>query len=218
MNFETIKERVFKLRKNPELAQELFPEFGSLKASFKHAYAIYIDDGIITPVCGYITNRLKKNQEPGFKDDFRAYLERYRPENLEDTLFLLDSYNLSSQALGYPYRWEFCKFKHVKAVDDILAESKGILLWDHQMEQLFARFFPDYDKDIELRKAVNQKRPEVFDLAEKLKFDYGINLKDVLRERMIFSITCMPHYTGAKILFSHLANVAEGQYTLEDQD
>ena len=201
---DTIKERVFKVRKYPDLAHKLFPEFGSMKTSFKKAYAIYIDDGVITPVCGHLMGRIKKNEEIGFKDGFRAYLERYCPKNLEDTLFLLDSYYLSRQALGYPYRWEFRKFKQVEAVDDILAKSKGIILWDHQIEKLFNLFFQDYDKDIELRKAVSQKQPEVFDLAERLKFDYEITLKDVIRERMIFSVTCKPHHSGAKILFTHL--------------
>ena len=208
MNLETIKERVFNVRKHPDLAKKLFPEFGSIKTSFfKKAYAIYIDDGIITPVCGYLTDWSKKAEEPGFKDGFRAYLARYRPENFADTLFVLDAYFLSMQSLGYPYRWEFCKFKKVEVVDDILGESKGILLWHHQMEQLFSCFFQEYDKDVELRKAVNKKGTEIFELAERLKFDYETTLNDVIRERMIFPVTCNPHFSGAHTLFRHLNKI-----------
>jgi len=93
--------------------------------------------------------------------------------------------------------------------DDILATSKGIILWDDQIDKLFSLFFPDYAKDIELRKAVSQKRPEIFVLAERLKFDYDITLNDVIRERMLFSVTCKPHHSGSKILFRHLRKLKE---------
>lgn len=210
MDLETIKERIFKVRDHLDLAHALFPGFGRLKWSFKHAYAIYIDDGVVTPVFGYLTDSLEKGEGPGFFDDFKAYLKRYKPGTLRDTLFLLDAYSLSREVLGYPYPWDLAKFNPVKAVDAILSESKGILLWDHQLDQLFHWFFPDYDQDIDLRKAVNHKRAEIFDLAAMLKFDSDISLNDVLKDRMVFSLTCKPDHSGAIRLFSHFRKISGG--------
>jgi hypothetical protein len=199
---EMIKERVFEVGKDPELAKALFPELDEIE-SYSYAYAIYIDTGKIEPVCGYLTDWLRGDEGPGFKDSFRAYLAKYRPRTLSDTVFLLDSYYLASQAFGQPIDWENYQFKKFQVVDDILAGSKAILLWHYQLEQLFGCFYRDPDKTRELRKAVNEKRVEPFDMAENLIFKTAGSLKDVIRERLVFHVTCCPNLRGAMTLFDH---------------
>ena len=187
--FEMLKERIFEVKEDLELTKKLFPDLGDLE-SYKYAYAIYIDKGRLEPVCGYLTDDLRGNQEPGFKDDFRAYLGKYQPASFFDLLFLLDVYYQSMQKFGYPVDWDHYQFKKLEVVDDILASSNGILLWHYQLEQLFSCFYRDPEKTVEARKAVNQKRAEVFDLAGKLKFELGTSLKK--------------YYSGPDGLFSHL--------------
>jgi hypothetical protein len=42
-------------------------------------------------------------------------------------------------------------------------------------------------------------------VAEGLKFDYEISLKDVIKARMVFSVACAPHLAGGLALFKHLS-------------
>jgi hypothetical protein len=91
----------------------------------------------------------------------------------------------------------------IKVIDDILTKSEEILLWHYQLEHLFSCFYRDHQKAVEARKAINLKRPYVFDLAEKLKFEPGSSLKDVIWDRMAFSVTCYPNFRGAFEIFNH---------------
>jgi hypothetical protein len=85
-----------------------------------------------------------------------------------------------------------------------LAGSKGILLWHYQLEQLFACIYRNPDKTKELRKALNQKKVEVFHLAESLIFKQARSLKHVITERLVFSVTSNANFPGALALFDHL--------------
>ena len=125
------------------------------------------------------------------------------PDEFQDLLFHLDSYYLAIQSLGHPFQWENHQFQEIKVVDDILGRSKGILLWHYQLEQLFGCFYRDHQKAVEARKAVNQKKAEVFDLAEKLKFEPGTSLNDIIWDRMVFSTTCYPNFRGTFTVFNH---------------
>lgn len=200
---EMLKERIFEVKKDLEVVKDLYPDLKDVE-SYKYAYAIYIDNGRLEPVCGYLTDDLRDNNQLGFKDAFRAYLAANQPKSFLDFLFLVDAYYQGRQKFGYPVDWDHYHFKKLAVVDDILARSKGILLWHYQLEQLFGCFYRDYEKAVEARRAVNQKRAEVFDLAENLKFNPGTSLKDVIQERMVFSVTCYPNLIGAVAIFRHL--------------
>jgi len=200
---EMIKEKVFEIGKDLELARRLFPDLETVE-SFRYGYSVYIENDRIRPVFGSISDNLRENVGVGFKDDFRAYLAKHQPAGFLELLFLLDVYFQSRQKFGYPVDWDQYQFQKLEVVDEILAGSKGILLWHYQLEQLFGCFYLNPDKALEARKAVNAKKAEVFDLAEKLKFEPGTSLNDIIWDRMVFSVTCYPNLTGAVTLFRDL--------------
>jgi hypothetical protein len=199
MNSKTIFEGNFQVSKNLDLTRTLFPEVSETK-DFKYFYGIYLDDGEVQPVFGYLTNSLKPGETLGLKNDFRKYLSQHHPTGFSDLLFLLDHHRL--EHIHGPIDYDHGQIQKTPVVDDILKPSKGLILWHYQLEQLFACFYQSQTKAIELRKAVNQKQAFVFELAETLEFKSGVSLGSILNDRMIFPVTCSPNLKGAITLYS----------------
>ncbi len=199
MNAKTIVEGYFQVSKNLDLTRTLFPEVPEAK-DFKYFYGIYLDDGEVHPVFGYLTNSLKPGETLGLKNDFRKYLSQHHPTGFSDLLFLLDHHRL--EHIHGPIDYDHGQIQKTPVVDDILKPSKGLILWHYQLEQLFACFYQSQTKAIELRKAVNQKQAFVFELAETLEFKSGVSLGSILNDRMIFPVTCSPNLKGAITLYS----------------
>ena len=83
-------------------------------------------------------------------------------------------------------------------------DSKGILIWHYQLENLLGLFFNAHDRVVELMRDINAKKVESMNLTENLRFDEKISLNDILSERMIFFNTVYPNSNGAFQLFKHL--------------
>lgn len=200
MDGEGITEGIFDVGKDFELVRRLFPEVDDIIA-YKSAYAVYISKGNIRPIFGDLT--MERTDQSGHRTGFQAHLKNHQPKSVTDLVFLIDSYHLGLKRPGYTLNSG--QFRDMGVVDQILKDSKGILLWHYQLDHLFGCFYRDWNKVIELRKDLNRKKTEVFALGEQLKFDQGNTLNDVLRERMVFSVTVYPNFQGGLALFQHLA-------------
>ena len=201
-NFEVegIRERIFDVKKESELVMKLFPEVDDVMG-YESAYAVYVSNDDIHPIFGDLSTKRADEWRP--RTGFQAHLKKHQPKCLTDLVFLIDSYHLGVNRPEYSL--DSGLFRDMGVVDDILKDSKGTLLWHYQLDHLFGCFYQDWNRVIELRKDINRKKTEVFDLAEKLKFAQGTTLNDVIRERMIFSVTSPPNFRGALVLFQHLA-------------
>ena len=200
MDGEGITEGIFDVERDFELVRRLFPEVDDV-AAYKYAYAVYISNPNIHLIFGDLT--IERTDQSGHRTGFQAHLKKHQPKSMTDLVFLIDSYHLGLKRPGYTL--DSGQFRDMGVVDQILKDSKGILLWHYQLDHLFGCFYRDWNKVVELRRDLNRKKTEVFDLGENLKFDQVTTLNDVIRERMIFSITSYPNFKGGLALFQHLA-------------
>jgi hypothetical protein len=178
------------------------------------ASCIYIDhgnrrEGIDAQV--FSSKNLPENassHEPHESDDFRDYLREHEPEDYGDVLYLLDMYRprLRFPELEIdvsPVQPELTS--RVGAIIEwILLDSRGHLLWHHQMESIAALFFPTAKARVLLRKGVNGKRLEASFHLHRVVVQEEWALDRVVEQRLqrgdICYTTVMPNCRGAYLL------------------
>lgn len=116
---------------------------------------------------------------------FLCYLRRLQSRNLKDLMYALATYNPCIRMLesgSYP---ELKRLEGAvgSAIEEILAETHGVLLWHHQLEQIIGFFVRDYAEVIDLRKGSNAKRPETLERLRHMEVEKGISLHDVMKSR-----------------------------------
>ena len=131
-----------------------------------------------------------------------SYLDRRTPSSLLDHLFVVDTY-YQSRASGTPLPTEqVLDFTPDPILDELLAASDGILLWQFQCEQM-AQLFVDRRSDaIELRRRINQKRLETRERIKEMMFPSGQSFRDVVEERLLYEGVVPGQWRSTKLLFS----------------
>lgn len=198
---KTLKERVFEIAAKPELAHALFPEIKDV-AAYKYAYAVYLSKEIPVPVMGHVTNVLPESWKPGFMRDFRDFITFHPPRSFTDLAFLLDFYHFNAVRMHHRYEPNRLVFSPIGVINDMLKESRGVLLWHHQLENLLRLFVVDSVKVARLRKGINAQRRTAYDAARGMKLE-KTSLADIITERMLFFNTCSPNVQGALALFGY---------------
>jgi len=79
------------------------------------------------------------------------------------------------------------KFSSNEVVDEILKDSKGILLWQYQLKHLIRMFIGDIEKAEKLQKLILRSamhtEPRIEKIIKKFMFTNNLSLYDVLNER-----------------------------------
>lgn len=192
--YDNVKEKIYEVGSEPQLAKSLFSHLSDWQ-DYRYAYAIYIDGESPSLVDGYLTEA--PHDTTGFRTDFKNYLDEIQPLGFLDHLFAVDFYKLRRTVEDFIFPRTF---DYVPVVDDILRDSKGYLLWHHQLELLFRGFYDVTDKVVNLRKGINARDPEAFEMAGSLRHG-AMSLEDVIWERMVSrSHTVQPNVRGACLL------------------
>lgn len=199
--YESLVERIFEVKSEAKLAASLFGHLSDWQ-EYRYAWAIYIDGESPSLVDGYLTGSLEGNETTGFKTDFKEFLDQIQPSGFLDHLFALDFYKLRRTVEDFIFPRTF---DYLPVVDDILQDSRGFLLWHHQLELLFRGFYDDTDKVVNLRKGINARDPEAFEMAGSLMLG-ATSLEDVIWERMVLGHTLFQNVKGA-LLLSHYGKV-----------
>lgn len=133
--------------------------------------------------------------------ELREYLKQIAPSSLLDYLYAVDSY-YESRIMGtlLPENRSM-KFMSDSLVDDFLKPSRGILLWQFQLEALLQCFGLSRSEAKTFRRHVNQKRPSILERASRMRFDSGRSLRDVIEERLLFEGVVPGQWRAARILF-----------------
>lgn len=198
---KTLKEQVFEVAAEPELAHALFPEIPGLD-EFKYAYAVYLSKERPELVLGHVANMLPEGWKPGFMRDFRDFITFHPPRSFTDLAFLLDFYHFNAVRIHHRYEPNRLVFSPIGVVNDMLKESRGVLLWHYQLENLLRMFVSDNGKVARLRKGINAQRRSAYDAARGMKLEQT-SLADIITERMLFFNTCNPNARGALALFGY---------------
>lgn len=129
-----------------------------------------------------------------------TYLDQQEPFGLLGYLFVVDSY-YQSRVLGEPLPTQRSPgFTPDPILDELLAISDGILLWQFQLEQLAQLFVEERSDAIELRRRVNQKRPETRERIGDMTFPSGQSLREVVQERMLYEGVVPGQWGSARLL------------------
>ena len=130
-----------------------------------------------------------------------SYLDQRSPSSLLDYLFVVDTY-YQSRVLGAPLPTERdLDFTPDPVVDELLSASDGILLRQFQFEQLAQLFVDTRAEAIELRRRINQKRPEARERIEEMTFPTGQTFREVVGERLLYEGVVPGQWGRANLLF-----------------
>ena len=131
----------------------------------------------------------------------RDYLQRLAPSSFMDYLFAVDTYRACRILGGALPEVKKLTFTADPIVDEVLARSHGILLWQDQLEQLAQLFLDTQAEATELRRHVNQKRPSVFAALNKMALPSGQTLANVVKERLLYEGVVPGQWKAARLLF-----------------
>lgn len=138
-------------------------------------------------------------EEEGFPS-IEEHLYRLAPRSLVECLFALDSYD-QCRILEEPPGPGGYDFTPDPVVDEVLASSRGILLWQFQLERLAQSLGLARQGAVRLRRRVNQKRSSPLDPVGEKTFPSGLPPCDVIDERLLFEETVPGEWEGTRILF-----------------
>lgn len=209
-----LRQKVWEIAREPGRLSQLYPEWQSWEEDgrFAYAHAIYLENGdSLTAIdCICSTGELLMPRIA-----FGELITNLAPKTWNDLTFGLTLYqfcinNWATQGnhaeeesfLSDPLRY-WPRFKLNKAVDALLADSRGALLWAEQFHNLYLLCDPDRENAIRFRKALHAGRPEALQRLQYLQLANGTALKDVLDERMVFGHTRHPNYRANACLEEH---------------
>jgi hypothetical protein len=205
-----IKEKVFLKKNLKKAAPWLVPYFHQQDLCddlYTYAYCLYVDNKREKiPVRYGLTSHHRFENDP---DDpakwgtFKKFLAADPPRNFEDVLFLVNVYPNDYHSL-------IPKFYHdqsplMAAIEDLLKPSRGIILWNHQLDNIFQIFFPRSQVEM-FRKRLGSQDPLYMEKLEGEKFNENLSLTDFLYNRMFYyhHFTKTMNFKGAFELYRWL--------------
>lgn len=203
-----IKEKTWRLKEDPLFTRTIFKENKWLLSeiesnNYEYGYAIFINGDnpkLITGTAFSDANSI----EIGYFEDFNEYLMQFDITRFKDLLFALDSYWVSYAVRKYKNASFEYNFKPHTIIDDFLNESHGLLLWHHQLENLFLFYKNDREKAVEFRKDILKRKADAFDLARKIIIYSELTAEDIIKERMLPAGTISPSFREAIKLYKYL--------------
>lgn len=166
--WDRLVEEIIEVPGNVGQIRALFPSLDDVE-HFDYAHCITLDHK--TVVVGKLVSSLDEPPLMGLQDNFRDLLETAHPESFSDLLLMVELYDgAMSGTLGLAELLDLISRKPpgIPVVDEVLAMSRGFLLWRHQLESLFGLFIEDASQLPELCRSINQRRVEAFQLARNL--------------------------------------------------
>jgi len=135
-----------------------------------------------------------------FKKELSSFLES-KPQSILDYTFFIDIFNPIRPAPTIA-TIDYKPIGH-KAVDDILSPTRGLLVWNHQLESIIALFYEQESKVLDMRIGLNVRNVDVENRAKKLMLTEGLSVFDLFTQRTI-NFTGMPNIKGAYRLYEAL--------------
>ncbi|MEQ9104973.1 MAG: hypothetical protein RIE53_09755 [Rhodothermales bacterium] len=193
MNGKSIKEQVWQTAEEPKMTRHIFPEIQD-PLSFKYGYAAYTDLEV-----GVLEGYLSDTPIAIGPCVLSEHISKSDPRGLWDLVFALDTYFLTL-LVGEPRCTDNTGFVSVPTVDELLHPSRGLLIWKHQLEDLYRLFDTSNQRCVEFRRGINNKLPATLRKAQSLTFACGTSLGDVIEERSVFGVQTRPSLRAAHLL------------------
>ena len=199
-----------------DLAQELYTQMvnshgwkkGHWTAQSNLAYCVYVASRTDPPQ-GVLSQFVQ--DENIYPEHFQRFLVLSQPHSLLDTQFLLEFYRrYFTEETSYSEKglspWEaLCemRFKPNLLLDGLLADSRGLIVWDHQYDQLLQFMGPDWKDPPDMRRRLGLQSGRLWQEFQSATID-GRRLQEMIQERAIFRSTRNPSLPGTLALWKAL--------------
>ena len=200
---DKIVEDVFEMAANRRLAVTLLnavPDRDFEKGIMLHA--VYTNDDEKSLIYQYKFEGSKSDVRRSFKDELAFFLKEYEPnpKGIKDFLLFLGIFCPIRDDPTIKTISEY-DIREYPIVSDILEDTRGLLLWDYQMDSLCGLFCDVARNAVSLGKGLNTRDSRCEDLAKKYKFNDDLSLYDVVTDRMVMDFTGQPNFRGAYNLY-----------------
>jgi len=147
-------------------------------------------------------HRFSKDEIPKPEITFKEVLLREEPETYNDLLFIADIFDPFPFDIFNRDPFEVRKFKEDIVLDNLLSNTRGNILFDHQLESIFQIAGNiGQDESFYLRKKWNDKDQESISKIEKMLWTNNKLLIDILKSRMVTDYTTFePHNIAVKLI------------------
>ena len=210
-----IKEAILNLDES-DLAQELYAQMidvqgwekGHWTSQSNLAYCIYVTSRG-GPTQGVLFQFVK--DEKVYPMHFHRLLTLSQPRGLLDTQFLIEFYrryfqDKSSYSKKGLSPWEALtemKFKPSHLLDGLLVDTRGLIMWDHQYDQLLQFIGPVWYGPTDLRLRLGFQSGRLWRDYQQIKIE-GRKLQEMVKDRAIFGSTRVATLPGALTLWRTL--------------
>ena len=206
-----LKEEVWETRTNPDLLRRLCPEDADGCSWVTHAYALYLDTktNLIPLTCIQSSREIVMP-----RITFAGLIEQLDPHTWQELVFGCAVHDLcimewTDAVFGeHGAVWEnpianWPDFNPNPIVDEMLKDSRGAIIWAHQIHALYSLFDSQVEKMLEFRKILNAKMSDRLREHEGRHFIDGRDLMEIIEERMIFGHTDYLNVRKASVLWRH---------------
>lgn len=130
---------------------------------------------------------------------FQNHLRRHGFDGLWDAAFVTDAFSMTTPPYAPAESLDF-DFAPSQIADALLRDSRGVLIWRHQLENFYALFGHGAEACIAFRKDINKNVFEAFEYAGQLEVEPGLSLRDVIETRMLFHGVTHPNLNAGHAL------------------
>jgi hypothetical protein len=170
--------------------------------------------------CIYITSRSGPTQgvlfqfvqdEKFYPMHFHRLLTLSQPQSLLDAQFLIEFYRRYFQDRSFYSKkglspWEALtemNFKPNTLLDGLLADTRGLIMWDYQYDQMLQFIGPDWNDPPDMRLRLGLQSGRLWREYQQAKINKR-RLQEMIKERAIFGSTRAPSLPGALTLWKAL--------------
>jgi len=204
-----LKEAIFPGDHNPDFVKKLFPKesfrirTGKINEPVSSIYAIYFRCPEVIKVDGYFSFGSDQRKSVRYRTDFREFFAENNPKNYGDCQFLLHYYMNCRRRKIRLGKFQNPQFEPIPEVEDILKHSRGLLMWQYQLNNLLEAFVPDQKLRDALVKSFMKNEPDSKERIAEFRFPSGFSVADVLEQRMVFDQIEDTNKFGALSLYNY---------------
>lgn len=177
---------------------------------FPYCYVVYAGRG---PTARLISCRLSKEYDPSIKNKFAEIIESRPPQTFNDCVYITTIFDPFAVFMPLQNRNPFERTPGSDSIiDSILEESRGNLVYHHQVEILYRMHNGCSPAKAQLfRKDLWRRKDWAKAEADIIQMYDGTTLSEIIKKRLLFDFTFYPAYLEGMNLYC----VLNGRYTYE---
>lgn len=195
-----LNESIIEIAKKPILAKELQKYFCDMDITkYKYADIDYLEENnSILIIRAALADKPYATSKPN--DRLQLCISNLSNPIFNELLFIATLLPYHESEIMNPLPENSYESKTPNLIDELLKDTKGYLVYHHQLEQLIAMANScSIPEAIAIRKAIGKKEAEALKLLDSI-FIERQSITQIMQERMFNQFTFYPNFRGAFIL------------------